>query len=108
MSRQDWFEPKWYFMKRFALMALAWAFLCLAAVLLGIEPLAIGALLIVPLLLWVVVVPLLHWKDRYVGERSTLWGVLLLIETSGWFKLVYWFRHVLPDWRQSGRYEEME
>jgi hypothetical protein len=30
--------------------------------------------------------------------------VLILIETSGWMKLVYIFRHIVPDMRQSGRY----
>jgi hypothetical protein len=29
---------------------------------------------------------------------------LLVFEASGWFKLVYLFRHILPDWRGKGRY----
>ncbi len=45
-----------------------------------------------------------HWKGRYIGEHSDLWGGLLLVETSGWMKLVYLFRHMLPDLRREGRY----
>jgi hypothetical protein len=26
------------------------------------------------------------------------------LEASGWFKLVYFFRHILPDMRRRGRY----
>jgi len=63
-----------------------------------------GLVLIIPLLFWLVVIPVLHWKHRYLGEKNTLWGALLLIETSGWMKIVYWFRHILPDWRRRGRY----
>jgi hypothetical protein len=49
-------------------------------------------------------VPIWHWKRRYQGEHSELWGALLLIETTGWFKLVYWLRHIVPDYRNKGRY----
>jgi hypothetical protein len=52
----------------------------------------------------VYVVVILHWKDRYRGRHSDLWGVLILIETSGWMKLVFIFRHIIPDIRHSGRY----
>jgi hypothetical protein len=45
-----------------------------------------------------------HWKDRYRGRHSDLWGALLLIETTGWFKLVYLVRHLIPDIRNTGRY----
>jgi hypothetical protein len=50
----------------------------------------------------------LHWKDRYRGQHSYLWGTLILIETSGWLKLVYLFRHMVPDMLQSGRYRLTE
>ena len=61
-------------------------------------------LLIVLALVYIYVVIILHWKDRYRGRHSDLWGVLILIETSGWMKLVYIFRHIIPDMRHSGRY----
>jgi hypothetical protein len=60
--------------------------------------------LILPGFIYVYVLVILHWKGRYRGRHSDLWGVLILIETSGWMKLVYIFRHIVPDMRQSGRY----
>jgi hypothetical protein len=65
---------------------------------------AAGLLLFVPGFIYLYVVILLHWKDRYRGRHSDLWGVLILIETTGWMKLVYLFRHLIPDMRHSGRY----
>lgn len=65
-----------------------------------------GALLMAPFLVHESLVPIWHWKRRYRGEHSDLWGALLVIETSGWFKIVYWFRHILPDWRGTGRYAD--
>ncbi len=64
-----------------------------------------AAIGIVPCFIYAYVLVILHWKDRYVGNHSTLWGVLILIESSGWMKLVYIFRHLIPDLRSSGRYE---
>jgi hypothetical protein len=61
-------------------------------------------LAIVPAVFYLFAVTIWHWKSRYRGSHSDLWGVLLLIETSGWFKLVYLFRHIVPDARASGRY----
>jgi hypothetical protein len=52
------------------------------------------------------VLTILHWKDRYRGDHSTLWGVLILVETSGWMKIVYWLRHIAPDYRGTGRYRQ--
>ena len=63
-----------------------------------------GCLAIVPGFFYLFVVTIWHWKARYRGNHSDLWGALLLIETSGWFKLVYLFRHIIPDARHSGRY----
>lgn len=97
MNREDWFKSKWYYMKRFSSLAIVGIILGVIAALTQIELLAFGILLILPLLFWLVFVPLLHWKDRYIGEKSTIWGALILIETSGWSKVVYWFRHILPD-----------
>ena len=63
-----------------------------------------GLLAIVPGFFYLFAVTIWHWKARYRGNHSDLWGALLLIETSGWFKLVYLFRHIIPDARHSGRY----
>lgn len=75
--------------------------------LLGTLILAAGVLCITPLLVFAYVLTILHWKHRYIGPHSTLWGVLLLIETTGWFKLIYIFRHILPDAKSSGRYRKI-
>jgi hypothetical protein len=63
-----------------------------------------AVLLILPAFLYTYVVVIWHWKDRYRGGHSDLWGALILLETSGWLKLVYLFRHLIPDMRQTGRY----
>ena len=63
-----------------------------------------GTLLLLPGAIYIYVVVILHWKGRYVGQHSDLWGALILIETSGWLKIVYLFRHIVPDMRQTGRY----
>jgi hypothetical protein len=63
-----------------------------------------AAMLIIPGFVYVYVIVIWHWKDRYRGEHSDLWGALILIETSGWMKLVYIFRHIVPDMYQTGRY----
>jgi hypothetical protein len=64
----------------------------------------IGGLAIVPVVFYFQVLTMWHWKGRYRGEHSELWGALLLIETSGWFKIVSFLRHILPDARGTGRY----
>jgi hypothetical protein len=60
--------------------------------------------LIVPGFVYIYVMVILHWKDRYRGRHSDLWGVLILVETSGWMKLIYVFRHIIADMRHSGPY----
>lgn len=65
-----------------------------------------GVVLFLPGFLYVYVLTIWHWKDRYKGRHSDLWGALLLIETSGWFKLVYLFRHLLPDAMETVRYSD--
>ncbi|MCS6244516.1 MAG: hypothetical protein H2172_11750 [Opitutus sp.] len=84
---------------------------CVGLLLLGlgaifkITPLMVlGGIALVPVLLFSYVLTFLHWKERYIGGQSTLWGVLLALETSGWFKIVYLFRHIIPDIRKTGRY----
>jgi hypothetical protein len=64
----------------------------------------LGVLLILPALAYTYVVIIWHWKDRYRGKHSDLWGALILVETSGWFKIVYLFRHLIPDMSHMGRY----
>jgi len=63
-----------------------------------------AVLLALPAFVYTYVVVIWHWKDRYRGQRSDLWGALILIETSGWTKLIYLFRHLIPDMRGKGRY----
>ena len=69
---------------------------------------AIGLLAIAPGFFYLFAVTIWHWKDRYRGNHSDLSGVILLIESSGWFKVVYLFRHIIPDARQSGRYAAVQ
>ncbi|HET7024697.1 MAG TPA: hypothetical protein VFI39_05790 [Gemmatimonadales bacterium] len=64
----------------------------------------IGILGLLPLMFHLFMIPVWHWRERYRGAHPDLWGALLVIETSSWSKLIYWFRHVLPDWRGRGRY----
>jgi hypothetical protein len=63
-----------------------------------------AVLLILPAFVYTYVIVIWHWKDRYRGKHSDLWGALILIETSGWMKIVYIFRHIVPDMCHSGRY----
>jgi hypothetical protein len=64
----------------------------------------VAFVLIVPALVYLVLLTMWHWKGRYIGTHSDLWGGVLLIETSGWSKLIYLFRHIIPDARGTGRY----
>jgi hypothetical protein len=66
--------------------------------------LVLGLIAIVPCVAYVVVLTFWHWKSRYRGRRSVLWGLILLVEWSGATKLLYLFRHVVPDSRAIGRY----
>jgi hypothetical protein len=63
-----------------------------------------GGMFFLPAFVYVYVIVIWHWKDRYRGRHIDLWGVLILLETSGWFKLVYLFRHLIPDMQRAGRY----
>ena len=64
----------------------------------------LGGLAILPAFVYLILLTIWHWKGRYRGVHSDLWGGLLLLETSGWFKLVYLARHIIPDARGTGRY----
>ena len=57
-----------------------------------------------PCLLYGYVLTILHWKARYRGTHSDFWGIVLVLEVSSWFKVIYFFRHLLPDMRQRGKY----
>ena len=66
----------------------------------------LGMLVAFPCLIYGYVLTILHWKSRYRGNHSDLWGVLLLLEASSWCKLIYLFRHMLPDMKGRGRYAD--
>ena len=63
-----------------------------------------GVLLMLPCFIHLQFLAVWHWKARYIGNHSKLWGVLFILEATGWFKLIYFFRHILPDRRNRGRY----
>lgn len=109
--RDAWLEEKIAMTKKLGLTAL----LGVAAIVIGFSlkeelpkymTIFIGFMMIIPWFLHETVFTIWHWKRRYRGKHSDLWGAILVIETSGWFKIVYWFRHILPDWRGTGRYSD--
>ena len=109
--RDAWLEDRIAMAKKYGLAAIAG----LALIALGfifkenVEMLPlifIGILMLIPFFMHETVFTVWHWKRRYRGEHSDLWGAILVIETSGWFKIVYWFRHILPDWHGTGRYSD--
>jgi hypothetical protein len=69
-----------------------------------VEVVIVGMLLFAPGAIYLLLVTMWHWKERYRGEHSDLWGALILLETTGWFKVLYLFRHIIPDARGRGRY----
>jgi ABC-type Fe3+ transport system permease subunit len=107
MTRAEWFKSKWLWLKRFALAAALGVPLAVVGFATDLRGRAfVGLALAVPLFFWLNFIPILHWKDRYIGGASNVWGVFLAFETAGWSKLFYWFMHLLPDWRRSGQYAE--
>jgi hypothetical protein len=107
--RDAWLEDKIATTKKLGLTALAG----LAAIIIGVALreelfkillIFIGIILIIPFFFHESVLTIWHWKRRYRGEHSDLWGAILVVETSGWFKIIYWFRHIFPDWKGTGRY----
>ena len=64
----------------------------------------VGLLFLVPGMVYLSLVTIWHWRERYRGKHSDLWGGLILLETTGWFKLIYLFRHIISDARSKGRY----
>ena len=108
------FANKFRILTRFAKVALlAVPLLVLSGILHGRSPLREVCILLAvlsafPCLIYGYVLTILHWKARYRGNHSELWGVLILLEASGWFKLIYFFRHMLPDMRGRGRYGDAQ
>jgi len=104
----DKWQLRFELVRYFAWLALAGAALLVIAI--GLQgdykkwALIFGILLCVPALVYVYIVIIWHWKERYRGRHSDLWGAILLIETSGWMKVIYIFRHLIPDMRKTGRY----
>ena len=107
MADDAWFHRRFEIQKWLGFLALVGAAVGVAALVLGKrEGIVIVAAIIsiVPVIVYWFVLPIWHWKERYVGNHSDLWGFLLLVETSSWSRIVYWFRHILADWQGKGRY----
>src|SRR6267378_1863471 len=109
--RDQWLEDRIAMTKKYGWTALAGVALIAS----GLAPkenskmiplILIGIMMIIPFFIHETIFTIWHWKRRYRGEHSDLWGAILVIESSGWFKIVYWFRHILPDWRGTGRYSD--
>ena len=99
-------KSRFRWLLRLGILSLLGAAILLPSVLLNtpvVLPI-IGGMLLLPGMIYLFLVTMWHWKERYRGNHSDLWGGLILIETSGWFKLVYLFRHIIPDARGTGRY----
>jgi ABC-type dipeptide/oligopeptide/nickel transport system permease subunit len=109
MNRTEWFDEKFTYLKRFFLAAILGSILAYLGNMKEISSItALGVILIIPFFLWLVLIPVFHWKDRYVGKSSGVWGFFLVFETTSWLKVIYWFKHVIPDWRKSGRYQNID
>lgn len=112
MVADAWFESKFKLLKVFGIAAALGVVAIIGGTFVmmkdpsAIAEFLIGILLLAPFLVYATLLTVWHWKDRYRGEHSNLWGALLLFETSGWLKIVYWFRHIIPDARRTGRYRK--
>jgi hypothetical protein len=112
-SASFWRETKFDLFIVFCWMALVGLFFAVIAFTAGEGSIAIGAfiaavLFFFPFILHATLLTLWHWKSRYRGKHSMLWGALLIFEASGWFKLIYLFRHVFADRNSRGRYAVIE
>jgi hypothetical protein len=111
-SAKFWRQIRFDLFIVFCWLALAGLFFAVVAFTAGERSIAIGAiiaavLLFLPFLVHGTLLALWHWKSRYRGKHSMLWGALLVLEASGWFKLIYLIRHVLADHQKKGRYAVM-
>jgi hypothetical protein len=109
--RDQWLVEKIATTKKLGLTAILGVLAILIVLILNQEEFKITLLIvafvaIIPFFFHESVFTVWHWKRRYRGNHSDLWGALLVIESSGWFKIIYWFRHILPDWRGTGRYSD--
>lgn len=107
--RDQWLEDRIAMTKKYGWSALVGAVLIAVGFASAgnskiIPLIVIGFIMIIPFFIHETIFTIWHWKRRYRGEHSDLWGAILVIESSGWFKIVYWFRHILPDWYGKGRY----
>ena len=107
MTRSQWFSPTFARLRAFAWLALAGTPLIAVAFALNIPALGFPSILLIfPLFVYLALIPVFHWRERYVGQKANVWGAWLVLETSGWSKIYYWYRHVLPDFRAQGRYTD--
>lgn len=107
--RKEWFESKFRLLKKFFYLGLAGVVGLIVCLSTGLENfVVIPIFMLVPLIFWLAFIPVLHWKDRYKGSHTNVWGCFLVFETSGWSKILYWFMHVLPDRNRSGQYRDEE
>lgn len=112
-NREEWFTEKFSWLKKsFKAFLIGVPFAIIAAVIQNewttpvlILPFLFGLIWLIGVLCFI---PIIHWKDRYTGQRTNLWGIFLVFETSGWTKIFYWFMHVLPDRKAEGPYAELE
>ena len=107
MARDDWFSAKFHLLRRLGLLAIAGLVLLVPGAYFE-KPIlmVVGMLCVIPAFFWAAFIPVLHWRERYLGQHANFWGAFLVFETSGWSKLIYWFRHVLPDYRAQDRYKD--
>jgi hypothetical protein len=112
MTRAEWFRPKFRWLKGLALLGLLGVVAFAAGDRVGDDNLR-GILMLggffafAPVVVWFSFMPILHWKDRYVGRHPNLWGGFMVFETSGFTRLIYWFVHLLADYRARGPYRDV-
>jgi hypothetical protein len=111
-NKDFWDEVQFELLVVFGWLALGGSLLLALAFYMGKERgagLAVtGMFLVLPVVFHAILITIWHWKSRYKGRHSKLWGALLVLENTGWSKLIYFFRHVLPDRRNRGRYARLE
>jgi hypothetical protein len=88
--RGPWFDEKISMTKKLGLAALFGAVPIIGGLLLRgrwLLPKTMllfgAAILIIPVVFYLNILTIEHWKRRYKGEKSDFWGAILLIETSG-------------------------
>src|SRR5271155_5235805 len=107
---EQWFEKKWTSLCNFGILAVFGAIMSISAFFISDTKWAnvlfiTGFIVAMPWILYFNILTIWHWKYRYKGQHSDLWGALMLIETTGWFRTAYMLRHVWPDRKNKGRYK---